>query len=98
MCVNNVSTMCVEVESNQENQKIKNQIIRCIKSLSEKGRDYYKPVRVGSFYSYNCNGYESNYDRKKTPAIKEFPAELELYLKVTISNFKKSDTQKYSWP
>ena len=66
-----ISTMCVEVERNQENQKqekqdkiiktIRDRIIRDIKNLFEQEEDYCKPVRVThNFHSNNYIKYESN--------------------------------------
>ena len=37
-----------------------------MKKLFEQ-EDYYKPVRVGNFYSNNYIKYKSNDDRNKTP-------------------------------
>ena len=64
--------MCMEVEKTRENQKekknqktkkfraIEDRIIRDIKSLFEQEEeDYYKPLRVGNFYSDNYIKYES---------------------------------------
>ena len=45
-------------------------IIRDIKNLLSK-EDYYKPIRVGNFYSSNYIEYESNGDRNKTLSVKE---------------------------
>ena len=39
--------------------------------LFEKEQDYYKLVRVGSFYSHNYIEYKSNDDRNKTLLSKE---------------------------
>ena len=37
----------------KENEAIKDRIVRDIKNLFEQDEDYYKVVRVGSFYSNN---------------------------------------------
>ena len=53
--------------------------------------DYYKPVRVGNFWSNNYIEYESNGERNKTLSIKEY--HIKPYLK-DINNLKKSDSWK----
>ena len=45
---------------------IKDWVIRDVKKLFEQ-EEYYKPVRVGNFYSSNYIKYKSNNDRNKTP-------------------------------
>ena len=60
-------------------------IIKAIKGrivLFEQEEDYYKPVRVGNFYSTNYIKYESNGDRNKSLSIKEFFEEIKLCLNV----------------
>ena len=47
----------------KENDVIKDTIIRDIRNLFEKEGDYYKPVRVGNFYSNNYIECESNGDK-----------------------------------
>ena len=59
---------------------IKGRIVRDIRSLFEQEEDYYKPVRVGNFYSTNYIKYESNSDRNKSLSIKEFFEEIKLCL------------------
>ena len=45
----------------KENEAIKDRIIRDIRNLFEQEKeDYYKPVRVGNFWSRNYIEYESN--------------------------------------
>ena len=47
-------------------------MIRDIKNFFEhEEEDYYKSVRVGSFWSNTYIEYESNSDRKKTLSIEE---------------------------
>ena len=59
---------------------IKGRIVGDIRSLFEQEEDYYKPVRVGNFYSTNYIKYESNSDRNKSLSIKEFFEEIKLCL------------------
>ena len=48
----------------KENEAIKYRVIRDIKNLLEHEReDYYKPVRIGNFWSNNYIEYESKSDR-----------------------------------
>ena len=63
---------------------VKDRIIRDIKNLFEqKEQDYYKPVRVGIFYSNNYIEFESNDDTNKTLSIREYRNEIKPYLKDT---------------
>ena len=55
-------------------------------------KDYYKPVRVGNFWSNNYIEYESNRDRNKTLSVQEYLIETRTYLKYIIIDLKKSDT------
>ena len=41
-------------------------MVRDIKNFFEREEDYYKPLRVGNFYSNNYIEYESDSDRRKT--------------------------------
>ena len=57
----------------KENETIKGRIIRDIRKLSEQENDdYYKPVRVGNFWSKKYIEYESNEDRKKKRSLEEY--------------------------
>ena len=51
----------------KENKAIKNRIMKDIRNLfkHKEGKNYYKPVRVGNFWSNNSLEYESNGDRNK---------------------------------
>ena len=53
---------------------------------------YYKPVRVGIFWSNNYIEYESNGDRNKTLSVEEYLNKIRPYLKDIINTLKKSDT------
>ena len=50
----------------KEKERMKDRIIRDIKTLFDQEEDYYKPVRVGSFCNNNNVEYKSNDDRNKT--------------------------------
>ena len=56
-------------------------------------KDYFKLVRVGSFWNNNYIEYKSNGDRNKT-FIKDYLTEIKPYLNDIINNLKKSDTWK----
>ena len=73
---------------------IEDRIIRDVKNLFEQEEDYYKPARVGDFYSNNYIKYESNGNRNQTLLIKEYLDGIKPYLKDIINSFKKSDTWK----
>ena len=50
----------------KENEETKVRVIRNTRNLFEHEEDYYKPVRVGNFWSNNYIEYENNSDRNKT--------------------------------
>ena len=56
----------------KENEAIKDKIMRDFKTLFEQEEDFYKPVRVGNFWSYNYIEYGSNGNRNKNWKIKEY--------------------------
>ena len=72
-------------------------MIRDIKNLFEPEEDYYKPIKVGNFYSNSSIEYESYSNRNKTLSIKEYLDETMPYLKDIINNLKTSDTWKIQW-
>ena len=78
----------------KENEVIKDRVIRDIKNLLEREEDYYRPVRVGKFYSSNYIKEESNGDRNKTLSVEEYLNKTRPYLKKYINNLKKYDTGK----
>ena len=45
----------------KENAGIKDRIIRNIRKLFEHEQGYYKPVRVGNFWSNNCIEYKKKW-------------------------------------
>ena len=49
---------------------LKTEIIKDIKNLFEQEADFYKPVRLGNFYTKNYIEYEKNGDWNKTLSIK----------------------------
>ena len=63
-----------------------------IKNLFEnekEEKDYYKPVRVNTFWSNNYNEYKSNGDRNKAPSVEEYLDKIRPYLKDIINDLKK---------
>ena len=80
----------------KETKAIKDRLLRDITNLFEHVEDvnFYKPVRVNNFWSYNDIEYESNDDRNKTLSVEEYLNKIKLYLKDIINNFKKSETSK----
>ena len=61
----------------KENEVIKDRIIRDNSNLfDEEEENYYKPVRVGNFWSNNYIEYETNSNRNKIVAFKEYLNEL----------------------
>ena len=75
-------------------ETIENRIIR--ENLFEQEQEkYYKPVRVGNFYSNNYIKYESDgYLKNQTLSTEEYLDEVKPYLKDMINDLKKSDTWK----
>ena len=55
---------------------MKDKIIRDIQAILEQEDNYYKPIRVASFWNNNYIGYESNDDRNKNLSVNEYPNEL----------------------
>ena len=52
---------------------MKDKIIRDIKNLFKlEEENYYKPVRVGNFWSSNYIEYDSNSNRNKTLSVEEY--------------------------
>ena len=66
----------------KENEAIKNRTIR--------DENYYKPVKVGNFWSSNYIDYKSNSDRNKILSVEEYLNKIRQYLK-DMNNLKKSD-------
>ena len=63
--------------------------------IHHKEDDYYKPVRVGAFWSTNYIVYKSNGDRYKTLSVENYLDKTRPpYSKYIINNIKKSDTCK----
>ena len=69
-------------------------MIKDIKNLFEhEDEDYYKPVRVGNFWSKNYIKYESNDERNKARSVEEYLNKIKPFIK-DIINIKKPDTWK----
>ena len=80
----------------KETKRIKDRILRYIKNLFEhEEENYYKPVRVSSFWSNNYIEYESNGDRNKTLSVEEYLNKVNSYLKDIKNNLKKNGTWKF---
>ena len=81
----------------KENEATKCRMVGDIRNLfGQKKEDYYRPVRVGNFWSRNYIEYESNNDKTKTLSIREYLNKIRPSLKDIINNLKKSDTWKTS--
>ena len=76
-------------------EAIKDKIMRDIRTLfeEEEEENYYKPVRIGTFYGNKYIEHESNCDKDKTPSMEEYLHEIKPYLK-DINNLKKSVSWK----
>ena len=70
---------------NEAIKAIRDRIVRDVMALEDD--DYYKPIRIGNFWSNSYIEYESSGDRKRTLPVKE-------YLRDMIINLQKSDTWK----
>ena len=76
----------------KDTKAIKDRILRDIKHIFEyEEGNYYKPVRVGNFWSNNYVDYESNSDRNKTASVEEYLNTIRPYLKDIKNNLKKFD-------
>ena len=69
-------------------------IIELKVQLENKEENYYKPRRIGIFYSNNYIEYDSNGDRNKTISIEKYLNKLRPYFKDIKINLKKPDTWK----
>ena len=76
----------------KENEAIKNRIITDINGLSKQEDNYYKPTRVGNFWSNNYIEHESSGDRNKNLSAKEYLDKIKPYLRDITYNLQKSDT------
>ena len=77
----------------KKSKAIKDRILRDIKNLFEhEEENYYKPIRVTSFWCNNYTGYESNDDRSNVDlqSVEEYINNIRPYLKDIINNLKKS--------
>ena len=76
----------------KETEAIKDRIIRDIRTLFKQEGDYYKPIRVGNFWSNNYIKYESSGDRNKNLSVKEYLDKIKPYLRYVIINLQEYDT------
>ena len=68
----------------KETKAIKDRILRDIENLfkhEKEEKNYYKPVRVSTFWSNNYIEFESNGDRNKTLWVEEYLNKTRPYLK-----------------
>ena len=73
----------------KENEATKCRMVWDIRNLfGQKKEDYYRPVRVGNFWSRNYIEYESNNDKTKTLSIGEYLNKIRPSLKDIINNLK----------
>ena len=56
--------------------------------------NYYKPVRVNTFWSNNYIEYKSNGDKNKILSVEEYLDKIRPHSKDIIRNLTKSDTWK----
>ena len=68
----------------KETKPIKDKIINDIRSLFEQEVDYYKPIRMSSFYSNNYMKYESDGDKDKNLLSEEHLIKIKPNLKEMI--------------
>ena len=79
----------------KETKAIKDRILRDIKNYFEHEKEednYYKPVRVSTFWSNNYIEYRNNGHRNKPLLVEEYLNKISPYLKGIINNLKKCDT------
>ena len=77
----------------KENQSIKGKTISDIRNRFElENVEYYKPIKVGNFYSINDIELDCNGDRDKKLLIQEYLSKVQPYLKDIMINLQKSDT------
>ena len=85
-----------KLRQKKKTKTIKDRILRNIKNLfklEKEEENYYKPVRIGNFWSDNYIHYESNGDRNKTLSVEEYLEKIRSYLKDIINNLKICGTQ-----
>ena len=75
----------------EKDKKIEDNTIKIVRNLGEE--DYYKPVRLGNFWSKNYTEYESNDDRNKTRSIEEYVNKIRSYRKDIINDLEKFNKQ-----
>ena len=80
----------------KESKAFTERILRKIRNIFEyeQEENYYKPLRVSSFWSNNYIESKSNSDRNKTLPVEENLNRISPYLKDIINNLKKFDTWK----
>ena len=76
----------------KKDEATKDRIIRIIFDLEKE--DYYKPVKLGNFWSKSYTEYESDENRNKTILLGEYLNKVRRFLKDIINDLKKSGTWK----
>ena len=65
-----------------------------MRNLSKyEGEDYYKPLRVGNFWSNVYIKY-TNKGKRKTQSVEEYIHKIRSYLRDIMNNLEKSDTRE----
>ena len=73
-----MKTQLIFFRLKKEDKKIKDRIIRCIRSLFEREeQDYEKPIRIGNSWRKNYIESDSNGDGHKTLSIEEYLMKLD---------------------
>ena len=85
-----------EKKQKQNERIIKDEIIRDVRVLfeQEKEEDYYKPIRVSSFWNNNYIEYESNGDKNNNLSLDEYLNKIKSYSRNIIIDLQTSDTWK----
>ena len=76
---------------------IKYIVLRTIKKLSEYKKEkenYYKPVKVNTFWNNNYIDYKSNGDKNKTVSAEEYLNKIGLFLRDLLNDLKQSESWK----
>ena len=70
------------LNKNKKWKKVKDRIIRGIRTLFEpEEKYYYKPIRVSNFWNNNYIEYKSCGDRNKNQSVKEYLDKIKPYLR-----------------
>ena len=92
--LNDTAIKAIRIFLNKKKKLQQLQICRDIKNLFEHEENYYKAVKVNSFWNNKYIEYKSNEDKNKPLSVEEYINEIRPYLKDIINYLKKSDTWK----